>query len=138
MGKMLILTFKDNEEAVFEKIVSLLTDEFQTEVIPQLVSSSVLSFQDLEIHQQQRRVLRNKKDIKLTRLEYGTLVFLASNPNMVFTQAQIFEAVWKMESNSYPSSVVNVICNLRKKIEPNSKKPTYIKTVSGFGYTFNG
>ena len=42
-----------------------------------------------------------------------------------------------MDSDSCHSSVVNVICNLRKKIELDSKKPTYIKTVLGVGYKFD-
>ena len=37
---------------------------------------------------------------------------------------------------SCQSNVANVICNLRKKIEPDSGKPTYIKTVLGVGYKF--
>ncbi len=137
MGKMIVLTFTDNEDAVFQKAVSLLTNEFQIEVV-QPVSSSILSFQGLEILQHQRRVLRDNKDVRLTRLEYATLVFLASSPNRVFTQSQIFEAVWSMESDSCNSSVVNVIYNLRKKIEPDNKNPTYIKTVLGVGYKFSG
>lgn len=55
----------------------------------------------------------------------------------MFTQTQIFEAVWNMDSESCHSSVVNVIYNLRKKIEPDSKNPTYIKTVLGVGYKFS-
>lgn len=137
MGKMIIITFEDHEETVFQKAVSLLTNEFQIEVV-QPATSSILSFQGLEILQHQHRVLRDNKDVRLTRLEYGTLVFLASNPNRVFTQTQIFEAVWNMESDSCHSSVVNVIYNLRKKIEPDSQNPTYIKTVIGIGYKFNG
>ena len=50
--------------------------------------------------------------------------------------ALIFEAVWSMESDSCQSSVTNVIYNLRKKIEPDSQNPTYIKTVLGMGYKF--
>lgn len=136
MGKMIVLTFSDSEETVFQRVVSLLTNEFQIDVV-EPISSAVLSFQGLEILQHQRRVLRDKSDVRLTRLEYGTLVFLASNPNRVFTQSQIFEAVWSMDSNSYHSSVTNVIYNLRKKIEPDSKNPTYLKTVLGIGYKFN-
>ena len=113
-----------------------MADEFQIEV-EQPVSPSVLSFQGLEIWQHQHRVLRDRRDVRLTRLEYGTLVFLASSPNRVFTQSQIFEAVWNMESDSCHSSVVNVIYNLRKKIEPDSKNPTYLKTVLGIGYKFS-
>lgn len=136
MGKMIVLTFSDSEETVFQRAVSLLTNEFQIDVV-EPISSAVLSFQGLEILQHQRKVLRDKSDVRLTRLEYGTLVFLASNPNRVFTQSQIFEAVWSMDSNSCHSSVTNVIYNLRKKIEPDSKNPTYLKTVLGIGYKFN-
>ena len=80
--------------------------------------------------------LRDGEDISLTRLEYGTLAYLASSPGRVFTQEQIFEAVWDMNSDSCHSSVVNVICNLRKKIELDSKNPAYIKTLLGVGYKF--
>lgn len=103
----------------------------------QSVPSPVLSFPGLEIRQHQRRVLRNGADVTLTRLEYGTLLYLASNLGIVLTQAQIFENVWHMNSDSCHSSVVNVIYNLRKKIEPDSKNPTYIKTVLGVGYKFD-
>ena len=85
----------------------------------------------------QRRVLKDGADISLTRLEYGTLCHLAASPGRVFTQEQIFEAVWSMDSESCQSCVVNVIYNLRKKIEPDSKNPTYIKTVLGIGYKFD-
>ena len=98
--------------------------------------SQILTFSELEIRLHQHRVFQNGKEIHLTRLEYSTLVFLASNPGIVFTQTQIFEAVWNMESDTCHSSVANVIYNLRKKIEPDSRKPTYIKTVLGIGYKF--
>lgn len=133
---MLILTFNDSEEKAIEKVIAALADKIEFEVM-RSVSSPMLSFSGLEIQQHQRRVLRNGIDISLTRLEYGTLVFLASNPNRVFTQSQIFEAVWNMDSDSCHSSVANVIYNLRKKIEPDSKNPTYLKTVLGIGYKFS-
>ena len=104
----------------------------------QIAPASVLSFSGLEIRQSQRRVIQDGKEVNLTRLEYSTLVFLASNPGIVLTRSQIFEAVWNMDSDSCHSSVGNVICNLRKKIEPDSKNPTYIKTVLGVGYKFDG
>jgi DNA-binding response OmpR family regulator len=43
-----------------------------------------------------------------------------------------------MDSDSCHASVVNMIYNLRKKIEPNSKNPPYIKTMLGVGYKFSG
>ncbi len=131
-----MLTLNEQEEKAIDKIVSAIADYIQIEPI-QVAPASVLSFPGLEIKQHQRRVLRDGKDINLTRLEYSTLVLLASNPGIVLTKTQIFEAVWNMDSDSCQSSISTVICNLRKKIEPDSKNPTYIKTVLGVGYKFD-
>lgn len=135
IAKILILTFNDNEEMVIQKVLSVLSDKIGLEPIQSDISP-VLSFPGLEIKLYQRRVLRDGEDVSLTRLEYGTLAYLASSPGRVFTQEQIFEAVWDMNSDSCHSSVVNVICNLRKKIEADSKNPMYIKTLLGVGYKF--
>ncbi len=131
-----MLTLNEQEEKAIDKIVSAIADYKQIEPI-QVAPASVLSFPGLEIRQHQRRVLRDGKDINLTRLEYSTLVLLASNPGIVLTKTQIFEAVWNMDSDSCQSSISTVICNLQKKIEPGSKNPTYIKTVLGVGYKFD-
>ena len=131
-----MLMLNEQEEKVIDKIISAIADCIQIEPM-QVAPVSILSFPGLEIRQHQRRVLRDGKDINLTRLEYSTLVLLASNPCIVLTKTQIFEAVWNMDSDSCQSSISTVICNLRKKIEPDSKNPTYIKTVLGVGYKFD-
>lgn len=136
MSKLLVLALNEQEEKAIDKIIMAISDCIQLEPI-QVAPVSILSFPGLEIRQHQRRVLRDGKEVSLTRLEYSTLIFLASNPGIVLTRSQIFEAVWNMDSDSCHSSVGNVICNLRKKIEPDSKKPTYIKTVLGVGYKFD-
>ena len=136
MSKLLVLTLNEQEEKTIDKIISAITDYIQIEPM-QVAPVSILSFPGLEIRQHQRRVLQDGKDINLTRLEYSTLVLLASNPGIVLTRTQIFEAVWNMDSDSCQSSISTVICNLRKKIEPDSKNPTYIKTVLGVGYKFD-
>ena len=133
----MLLTLSEREEKVIDKIIAAISDYIQLEPM-QIAHVSILSFRGLEIRQQQRKVFQDGQEVNLTRLEYSTLVFLASNPGIVLTRAQIFEAVWNMDGDSCHSSVGNVICNLRKKIEPDSKHPTYIKTVLGVGYKFNG
>ena len=115
--------------------LAALADMIPLEAV-QLPHSPALTFPGLEIRLHQRRVLKNGIDVSLTRLEYGALCYLAASPGRVFTKAQIFEAVWRMGSESCQSSVTNVICNLRKKIEPDSRNPTYIKTILGIGYKF--
>ena len=131
-----MLTLNEQEETVTDKIISAIADYIKIEPM-QVAPAPVLSFPNLEIRQHQRLVLRDGEDISLTRFEYSTLVLLASNPGIVLTRTQIFEAVWNMDSNSCLSSISTVICNLRKKIEPDSKNPTYIKTVLGVGYKFD-
>lgn len=119
-----------------QEVISFLSDKHQFQVVepPEI---PILSFPGLEIRLHQRRVLRNGNDIPLTRLEYSTLCYLASQPGRVFTQTQIYEAVWQMESHSCHSSIANVVYNLRKKIEPDRKNPSYIKTIAGKGYKFD-
>jgi len=114
----------------------MLAEEIKLEIYHP-ASCPVLYFPGLEIRLYQRRILRDGAEINLTRLEYNTLTFLVSSPGIVFTQTQIFEAVWNMDSDSCQSNVVNVIYNLRKKIEPDSKNPICIKTVLGVGYKFS-
>ena len=135
--KILLLTFDEHEEKAIDKILATISDCVSLEAVQTIpVPASGMSFPGLEIRLHQRRVLKDGADINLTRLEYGALCYLAASPGRVFTKAQIFEAVWSMESESCQSNVTNVICNLRKKIEPDSRRPTYIKTVLGIGYKF--
>ena len=135
MDKLIIIR-TDNQNNLYEQIISLITANQAKMETMSFGVFPTLFFPGLEIRQHQRRVFRDGEEINLTRLECSTLVFLASNPGNVLTQEQIFEAVWNMDSDSCHSSVVNVIYNLRKKIEPDSKNPTYIKTVLGIGYKF--
>ena len=132
-----MLTLNEQEGKVIDKIIAAISDYIQLEPM-QITPASVLSFPGLKIIQNRRQVFQGEEEINLTRLEYSTLVFLASNPGIVLTQTQIFEAVWNMDSDSCHSSVAGVIYNLRKKIEPDSKNPTYIKTVLGVDYKFSG
>ena len=137
MGKLLLLTLNEQEEKMIDKIITAISDYIQIEPM-EITPASMLSFPGLEIRQSQHRVIQGGEDVNLTRLEYNTLVFLASNPGIALTRTQIFEAVWNIDSDSCHSSVVNVIYNLRRKIEPDCKNPTYIKTVLGVGYKFSG
>ncbi len=98
--------------------------------------SLILVFPELEIRLHQHWVLKDGTDTNLTRLGHNALCYLAANPGRVFTKAQIFEAVWSMESESCQSSVTNVIYNLRKKIESDSKKNLRLKTLGNFSYYF--
>ena len=105
MGKLLLLTLNEQEETAIDKIISAISDYIQIEPM-QITTASVLSFPGLEIKQNQRQVFQDGEEVSLTRLEYSTLVYLASNPGIVLTRTQIFEAVWNMESESLILSIL--------------------------------
>ena len=79
MGKLLLLTLNEQEETAIDKIISAISDYIQIEPM-QITTASVLSFPGLEIKQNQRRVFQDGEEVSLTRLEYSTLVYLASTP----------------------------------------------------------
>ncbi len=79
----------------------------------------------------------NKKALDLTPAEYEMLKLFIENPGSTLTRADIANS---MDSHRFESGVesINVIIGrIRKKIEQDSSKPSYIKTVRGIGYRFD-
>ncbi|MCM3588618.1 response regulator transcription factor [Mesobacillus maritimus] len=72
--------------------------------------------------------------LELTPKEFELLVYLAKNKGRVLTRDQLLSAVWQYDFAG-DSRIVDVhISHLRDKIEQNTKKPIYIKTIRGLGY----
>lgn len=99
-------------------------------------SSTVLSYPGLEIRLHQHQVLRDGKEVTLSKYEYGVLVYLALHPGWLCSKEQIFQNVWHENSESCLSAVTNTISRIRHKIESVPEQPIYIRTVSNLGYTF--
>ena len=97
---------------------------------------SILRYPGLEIRLLQHRVLKDGKDIRLSKYEYGILSFMAQHPGTLFSKEQIFEKVWAEDSNSCFSAVTNTISRIRQKIEDDKEHPVYIQTISNLGYLF--
>ena len=64
------------------------------------------------------------------------LVTLASQPKRVLSRMQIMEQAQGTAFEGYERTIDAHIKNIRIKMEPNPKKPVYIKTVFGLGYKF--
>ena len=90
----------------------------------------------LRIEKPARRVYVDGKEIMLSNKEFDLLVFLASNPNVVFSRDQLFDRIWGVDSFGETSTVTVHINKLREKIEKDMSKPQYIETVWGAGYRF--
>ncbi|MBU3157560.1 response regulator transcription factor [Clostridium estertheticum] len=77
------------------------------------------------------------KEVNLTVTEYKLLEILAKNKGKVITKDRLLDKVWDSNGNFVDENTLSVnIRRLRKKIEKDSKKPEYIITVVGIGYTF--
>ncbi|PES63271.1 DNA-binding response regulator [Bacillus cereus] len=74
------------------------------------------------------------RKLELTPKEFELLVYLAKNKSRVLTRDQLLSAVWNYDFAGDTRIVDVHISHLRDKIEQNTKKPTYIKTIRGLGY----
>ena len=91
----------------------------------------------IKIDKPARRVFVDGKEIILSNKEFDLLLFLAMNPNVVFSRDQLFDRIWGADSFGETSTVTVHINKLREKIEKDMTKPQYIETVWGAGYRFS-
>ena len=89
---------------------------------------------DLQIDLEKHTVKVAEQLVDLTPTEFDILVVLARQPKRVFTRLQIMEQAQGNAFEGYERTIDAHIKNLRLKLEPNSKNPTYIQTVFGVGY----
>lgn len=91
---------------------------------------------DLVLNITQHRLTQNEREIRLTPKEFGILEMLMRHPGRVFSSEQIFEAVWGEKAYDQDNTVMVHIRKLRDKLRDDSRRPRYIRTVWGVGYSF--
>ncbi len=76
------------------------------------------------------------EDVELTPTEFKLLETLARQPGRIFTRSQLLDAIHGVAFESYELAIDAHIKNLRRKVEPDARRPRYIFTVYGVGYRF--
>ena len=137
IGKILLLSFEDDEDEMINSVLSALEVGRRTYRIGETKLVSELYFDNLSISPDKREVTRNTRKIKLTFTEFEILFLLAQNPGKVFSKEQIYDIVWKEPYSGDYNIVMSHIRNIREKIEDDPSRPVYIQTVWGVGYRFN-
>ena len=96
----------------------------------------VLSFDEgaLEIDTVWHEVRREGEAVELTPNEYRLLVTLARYPGRVYSRFELINHVQGYDFEGYERTIDAHVKNLRKKIEPDPKRPRYVETVFGVGY----
>ena len=95
----------------------------------------IISFKNLSIYPEDRRVFVNNEEIKLNRKEYDLLYYFMLRPERVFQKTMLAESVWgdHTEMADNLDFIYSQIKNLRKKLkEANSEAD--LQAVYGVGY----
>ncbi len=83
------------------------------------------------------RVTLDGKPVSLTATEFRLLEFLMSRPGVVFSREQLLDAVWGHDRAVTDRTVDVYILRLRQKLEGENESLSFIRSVRGFGYSFN-
>lgn len=104
---------------------------------PQTAPQRSLRSGALELDRNACRVFQGGEEVTLTATEFRLLEFLMSRPSVVFSREQLLDAVWGHDRAVTDRTVDVYVLRLRQKIEGDAGGPGYIRSVRGFGYSFN-
>lgn len=96
----------------------------------------IIKFGRLKILTNAWRVYVDDKEVKFANKEFELLLFLATNPNIVFSKTTLLDRIWGLDSYADVATVTVHINRIREKIEEDSSNPKFIETVWGAGYRF--
>lgn len=94
-----------------------------------------LDIRGLHIAKDSHKCLLNGKVLALTPIEFDILWYLCTRRGSVVPSEELFEAVWGEKYLDSNNTVMTHIARLREKMNEPARRPKYIKTIWGVGYT---
>ncbi|MFZ1395543.1 MAG: response regulator transcription factor [Candidatus Promineifilaceae bacterium] len=98
------------------------------------LETAVFQIAGLQLDTGRREVKVNGQAVELTPSEFSLLQTMLENPGFVFTRSELIERGLGQAYIGMDRTLDSHIKNLRRKIEPDPKNPTFIQTVYGIGY----
>ena len=95
----------------------------------------VIDIRGMSIDRTSRRCTVDGRLLDLTPTEFNLLWELSANQGKVIPSEELFERVWKEKYFDSNNTIMAHVSRIRSKMNDNGKKPKYIKTVWGVGYT---
>ena len=92
-------------------------------------------FRGLEISRVTHKCVLFGEELALTPLEFSILWHLCEKRGQVVSSEELFEAIWGEQYMDSNNTVMSHIARLREKMHEPSRRPRFIKTVWGVGYT---
>lgn len=97
--------------------------------------SEEIDIRGLVISKSTHRCTLYGKTLDLTPREFSILWYLCEHQGQIVPSEELFEAVWKEKYLDSNNTVMAHVGHLREKMQDSYKKPKFIKTVWGIGYT---
>ena len=97
---------------------------------------AVIRAADVTVDLERMRVTAGDRPVELTRTETTILATLARQPGRVFTRSQLLDAIHGVAIESYERAIDAHVKNIRRKLEPDPRRPRYVLTVHAVGYKF--
>lgn len=98
------------------------------------VQTKCISYQDIVMDTQSKRVTVSEIGVTFTVTEYAILELLIKNPAKIFSKRNLFESVSGEQYLSDDNTMNVHISNIRHKLRTAGKLEAYIETVYGLGY----
>ncbi|MBP0724038.1 response regulator transcription factor [Bacillus sp. RG28] len=102
--------------------------------VQQVEETDAIRIADLKVLPEYYEAYVADEKLELTPKEFELLYYLVKNKGRVLTRDQLLSAVWNYDFAGDTRIVDVHISHLREKIERDTKKPVYIKTIRGLGY----
>jgi two-component system, OmpR family, KDP operon response regulator KdpE len=83
-----------------------------------------------------KKVLKDGKEVHLTKTEWGVLELLARNRGRLVAQKQLLNEVWGPSYETESHYLRVYLAQLRRKLEPEPSRPRHLLTEPGMGYRF--
>ncbi|MFB7122129.1 response regulator transcription factor [Kitasatospora sp. NPDC056273] len=113
---------------------SLPLDSATPPATPTAPQPGVLTAGALTVDPLRHEITADGRPVSCTPGEFRLLEVLAAQPGRVFTRAQLLEQLHGIDRYITTRTVDTHVMNLRRKIEPQPRRPTRLLTVYGIGY----
>lgn len=100
-----------------------------------LKESVTFDIKGLHLCKSSHKCTLNGKELTLTPIEFNILCYLCEHRGNVVPSEELFEAVWGEKYLDNNNTVMAHIARLREKLKEPPRKPKFIKTIWGVGYT---
>ena len=126
-----------NDYIVKPFFVRELVARVKTQLRGPSIAPRVMRSGALELDRNSCVVRLNGSELSLTATEFRLLEYLMSRPGVVFSREQLLDSVWGQDRAVTDRTVDVYILRLRQKIETEPTSPKMIRSIRGFGYSFN-